>query len=218
MLRMLTGSRTEVRVSLCSEPVAANLAAPQTLAASPRLAHPGPRLPRCQTDPGPCVPRLFSWPLPFAQLAPGPPALDLPSIDFPFPPHTPLFFQPRRFISRFLDITLNYSLSASLSLARHLTAQYHTTGHEITQFQRLPASRPPLSDFACPSVSLLPDPTSTPILTTDAPTLETAGSHSPLALVSAPTTLPPLAADRQLSVLTQGAVPTPHWFSLSHQS
>lgn len=71
---------------------------PQTLAASPRFAHRGPRLPHCES----LSSRLFSSACLCRRPTRTPPTCIRPTKASPFP------FQPRRFILRFLSITLLY--------------------------------------------------------------------------------------------------------------
>ncbi|KAL2288051.1 hypothetical protein FJTKL_04777 [Diaporthe vaccinii] len=162
--------------------------------------------------PDPCAPPP-SWPCPpasslqlaspVAQLAPGPPAFDLPSIDFPFSLHTPLFFQPSLF---YFSFPIHYITLLYLTLiARHISAQRNNTGHAIAQdSQGLLVSCPPLPAFACPSVlDIDPDDL-------DAPTHH----NHPIAFVSASRlgTDDFTTACRRLPALCahQGFGPTPH--------
>lgn len=170
---------------------------PQTLAASSRLAHPGPKLPHCQTDPGAIPLRLscpvllallFSLPLPVAQLALGPPAFDLPNIGFPFSLHTPLFFQPSPSTSSFLSITLHCSASI-YSCTTHLG----TTPQRLAQHCSIPRSARVLSS------------TSTLTTSTHPRIHEHRIAIASASCVPAPTTLLPLVADRHLSVPITGS-------------
>lgn len=197
------------------KPVAANLSGPRPWQPVPDLPNPGPDChPARPTQtrsqaPDPCAPPghvlLLASSLqlasPIAQLAHGPPAFDLPSIDFPFSLHTPLFFQPSRFTFRFLSITLHYIALPHFDCTTHLGT---TQQHGDTPLLKIPKVR------SCPVLLCLPSPSlpsSTSILTTSKhPRITTTASHSCLPVVSAPTTLLPLVADRQLSVPIKGSV------------
>lgn len=192
----------------CSKPVAANLAGPQTLAASPRLAHLGPRLPHCKTDRPPatilpCPPGSASS----ACLCSHPTHLHstYQSIDFPYSLHTPLFpFSPVVLLSvsyplHYITFTLHWSVSPLQDASRRKITPRRLD--DTAQPPSLFVASNPLSAFTCPAVFPSLDPSSPSILTTSThPYITATGLHPPLPLVPAPTTLLPLVADRQLFV------------------
>lgn len=116
----------------------------------------------------------------------------------PFSPtHSPFFLSARSFYLPFPIHYITLHCPTSLYSKRHISVQ-HTT--RVTTSLDIPKVCSYLV-LSCP-----PRPRHSILITSTHPPITPAGSHPRLPLVSAPTTLLPLVANRQLSVPIKGSL------------
>lgn len=144
MLRMLTGCGTEVRVSLCSEPVAANLAGPQTLAAQSQT-----RPPRAQTATLPDRRRPLR-PSSLQLASPVRPTRTRPTCTRPAKHQLPFSTTHSPFLSApsfYLPLPIHYIDLLSLCLTVPCTTHHGTRQHHGARNYSIPASARVSSSF-----------------------------------------------------------------------